>query len=575
MRLNNERGVALVFTMFFVVILMALQGIFVLNSIHENRIANNEREQSKTFYAAHGGSQAAIEQLDVLINNYLQTTISIADPNGVIGYAQGKVASGDGIGWLVYAVRNNNVPVLAQNGEEGSYTASGSLGNINYSYNIIFMEKEDPSAVGSNAWDFPYSYRIESTGTNGSLSSQVVVWGDFTVRLQKDNFAKFALFTNNQQTPSGTNVWFTDKTNFSGPVHSNDRFNFALNPSGTFEELISQYQQTTRFYNNGSAILLDANANGVKDVPIFHDSFSRNVSQITLNSATQETDMISQVKGNSNYRNDGIYLPTQGSTLNGGVYVRDQNNSGASVTISVNNQNQAVYAISLGSSTKTITVNRNANQTTVLDQSGATTTYTGQPNGTDGSGDIIYVDGKINSFSGTVQEDTELTVASHSDIVITNNVKYTDYTPGSGTSGQAGYIPPSVYDANGQAYTNVLGLVSWNGNVRIGTPAPNNVEIHGTVMAQNGILTVDNYDDQGVGARGTATLLGGSITNNYGAFGLFNGSTGQWLSGYGRNFVYDHRMEQGKVPPYFPSLNTFIAFTNDITDKLVWQEGNR
>jgi hypothetical protein len=32
-------------------------------------------------------------------------------------------------------------------------------------------------------------------------------------------------------------------------------------------------------------------------------------------------------------------------------------------------------------------------------------------------------------------------------------------------------------------------------------------------------------------------------------------------------------MALGEAPPYFPTLNTFIAFTNDITDKLVWQEG--
>jgi len=82
------------------------------------------------------------------------------------------------------------------------------------------------------------------------------------------------------------------------------------------------------------------------------------------------------------------------------------------------------------------------------------------------------------------------------------------------------------------------------------------------------------YDNQGVGGRGTATLLGGVITDFYGAFGLFNGSTGTQLSGYGRNFVFDDRMASGNAPPYFPSLNTFIAFTNDITDKMIWQEGD-
>ena len=54
---------------------------------------------------------------------------------------------------------------------------------------------------------------------------------------------------------------------------------------------------------------------------------------------------------------------------------------------------------------------------------------------------------------------------------------------------------------------------------------------------------------------------------------MFNGTTGDLVHGYGRNFVYDSRMQLGSAPPYFPSLNTFTAFTNELTDKLTWQEG--
>ncbi len=564
-KIRDEKGVALIFTLLFVVILMAIAGIFVLRIVHEARMAALERELTKTFYAAQGGGEAALEEVEVLINTYLQDTISSASPSGVINNAKAKVNTSDGIGWLVYAVRNNNVPVLSQNGEEASYTAAGSLGATDYSYNIIFSEKGDPSSVGTDAWDFPYSFRIESAGTSGSVNSTVTLYGDFTVRVQRDNFAKFALFTNRQQMPSGTNVWFTDKTNFFGPVHTNDRFNFALNPSGTFEELVTQYQPTARFYNNGSSILLNADANGTIDVPIFEDDFNRSAGQITLNSATEEADMISQVKGNNNYNSNGIYFPAQGSTLTGGIYVRGN----ATVTFSVNAQDQAVYTITQGSSTRVITVDPTASQTQVFNPSNnTTTTYTGQPDGQDDAGTIIYVSGNINSFSGTVQEDTEVTVASRDSIIITNHLKYTDYTPGSGTAGQPGYVPPTA-----EGTKNLLGIVSWNGNVRVGTSAPNNVEIHGTVMAENGIFSVDNYNDTGVGPRGIATLLGGAISDNYGAFGQFNGSTGQATSGYGRNFVYDKRMQLGEAPPYFPTLDTFIAFTNDITDKLVWQDG--
>ena len=145
---------------------------------------------------------------------------------------------------------------------------------------------------------------------------------------------------------------------------------------------------------------------------------------------------------------------------------------------------------------------------------------------------------------------------------------YSDYTPAQNNPGDASYVPPT---ANGAE--NLLGLVSWGGDIRVGTSAPDDINVHATLLAQNGILQVDEYNNQARGPRGTATLLGGVISDYYGAFGLFNGSTGQQLSGYGRNFVYDDRMLVGNAPPYFPSLKTFIAFTNDIIDKITLQEG--
>ncbi len=107
--------------------------------------------------------------------------------------------------------------------------------------------------------------------------------------------------------------------------------------------------------------------------------------------------------------------------------------------------------------------------------------------------------------------------------------------------------------------------------MHIGASAPNDVVVHSTLMAKQGIVTVDNYSTGA--ARGRATVLGGVISNNYGAFGTANFSTGAQLTGYGRNFVYDSRLETEMTPPYFPTMNTFIAFTNDINDKKFWQEG--
>jgi hypothetical protein len=559
--LKNRSGVAMMMALLVVVNLIILESAFVMRTIQGARMASLERDRLKTFYAAQGGAEVALKEVDTLINGYLQDTILAASPSGVAADAKAKVNAGDGIGWLVYAVRNNNTAVLAQDGEEALYSSSGTVGGMTYQYTITFVEKSDPVSVTTDKWDFLYAYRIDSTSTTGTLTSEVSVSGDFTVRVQKDNFAKFSLYTNNQQY-NGDRVWFTSRAAFYGPVHTNDRFNFAFANAGIFGDLVTQSQTTARFFNNNNPVLINGNANGNIDTPVFLDAFNRGVAPITLASATAESAMVTEAKKNNNYQNNGIYIPaTNQDVLTGGVYVKGN----STIAMSVDANDHAVYTIVQGGNTRRITVDEDAGTTTVLNPAdNSSVVYSGKPVGASAAGSLIYVEGSITALSGTVQRDTQLTIASHDDITITNNVLYSDYTPAVGTPGNASYVPPSA-----EGKENLLGLVSWNGNVHIASSAPDDVNIHATIMAENGVFTVDNYNNGDI--KGVATLLGGVITDDYGAFGQFNSSTGQTSSGYGRNFVYDQRMQQGYAPPYFPSLATFIAFTNDITDKLVWQ----
>ncbi|HET8984612.1 MAG TPA: hypothetical protein VFN03_02525, partial [Trueperaceae bacterium] len=70
--------------------------------------------------------------------------------------------------------------------------------------------------------------------------------------------------------------------------------------------------------------------------------------------------------------------------------------------------------------------------------------------------------------------------------------------------------------------------------------------------------------------RGAVNLMGGIIEYYYGAFGTFNSSTGNQISGYDRKFTYDQRMSLGIEPPYFPTV------TNDgVRDVIVFSFGQR
>ncbi len=564
--LRNEKGVVLVIALFVLVILLILSAAFLFQVVQESLMARHERELAKSFYIAEGGMNSALTTLNTLINTDLYNSISTTNPQLVSTRASSYVTAHDGLGFLIEFAEDNNIAQFTLSGTEARHTVSNTaLGSGSFDFNIIITEKSDPVVVTVDQWDFPYNYRIESTGRSSGLPKKILLSGDFTVRIQRDNFAKYALYTDHHTTPSGGTVWFTDKTNFSGPVHTNDRLSFARNPSGVFDGVVTQHVSTARFYNQGSPILIDADYNGTYDVPTFNAGYTRSVSTVTLASSVQQQDVSNQATGGQTLTGNGIFIPTSGSNLAGGIFIRGD----ANVTMAVDGSENAAYTLTQGSTTKNVTVNRTTNQTIVTEVGQPTLTYNGLPDGVDNLGTIIYVDGAINALSGTVQRDTEITISSQNDIIINNNVTYQDSTAAVGTPGTAGYVPPNATDT-----TNLLGILSWGGNVRVGTTAPNNITIDGIVMARNGIFTVDSYSNAALGVRGTATMLGGAITQFYGGFGTFSGTTGLQLSGYGRNFVYDGRTLLGNSPPYFPSLNTFIAFTNDITDKLIWQEGD-
>ena len=562
MRINNQRGIALVFTLLIVIVFLTLSSIFVLRTVNEKNMVEKEKKLAQAFYVAEGGDEAALEQLNTLINTYMLNTINSTTPQAVINDAQSYVASADGLGFLVKYVKNNNVAQLTLNGSEARYSvAATNLGSGTYQVDIGITIKSNPAANGTDKWDFPYYYSVRGTGMVKGVPKKILLSGDFTVQVQRDNFAKFALFTNHHTMPNGTVVWFTNKTNFSGPLHTNERVSIAFNPSGTFYGIVTQQYADARFYNNGSPILVNADNNAPRDVPVFNAGFTRGVSAIPLATSIQKQDLINQARAADTTPGNGIFLANSGNNLTGGIYV----NGDSALNMSVSGGN-AVYTVTQGSTTKAITVDRTNNQTTVVTNGGSPQIYGGVPDGVDKVGTIIHVDGTITALGGTVQNQTELTISSASDVMIANHIQYSDYSPGTGTPGAPGYVAPSASGTK-----NLLGIVSWNGNVRIATTAPNDLNVHGTIMATNGVFTADNYNSGS--PRGTMTVLGGIISNYYGAMGTFSGSTGQLLTGFGRNFVYDGRMLLGKSPPYFPSMQKYIAFTNDITDKIVWQEG--
>jgi Tfp pilus assembly protein PilX len=556
MWIKNNKGIALVISFSVLVVLLILGSVLILRSATEKRSSDEDRSSLQAFYIAEAGGNEALNRLDTLINVDLLNTVNFTLAGLLVPQVQGFVTNANGLGFLMaYGLRNGVVQltcgtpcnVVTFNG------ANTNLGAGSYLYSISITQKSNPMTVSPEVWDFFYNFTINSAGTVGTTARRrVLLSGDFTLRVQKDNFARYAVFTNSQG-PDGGEVWFTAMTSFSGPVHTNGHCNFAYRPAGTFGAMVTQHENEARFYNNGTPRMLNADSNPPRDIPTFNVGFRRGVDEIPLNSPVTELNYVAQSRGGDITEvPNGIYVPNSGGNLTGGIFVQGD----SSIQMGVDGSGDALYTITQGATTKNITVNRATHQTTVETVGSGTEIYNGIPDGLDHIGSIIYVNGAITSLSGTVQKDTQLTVSSKNDVVITDNVVYEDYNAGP---------PPNAIDK-----TNLLGIVCWEGNVRIGLTAPDNLQLHSIVMALNGLLRVDEYYSGE--PRGYITLLGGVISNSYGAFGTF-GSDGMFTHGYGRNYVYDTRMSAAIAPPYFLPMTTFIAFSNDIKDKVSWQDG--
>ncbi len=309
---------------------------------------------------------------------------------------------------------------------------------------------------------------------------------------------------------------------------------------------------------------MDADSNPPYDIPVFQDDFQRGVDLINLPSVITQQ----QLKNEALYgmvapQSNGVYVPNQSGNLTGGVYVRGNATINLDKDESIPNNSKAVFKITPQDMPMvTITIDYVNQQTTVVGNANPGT-FNGIPDGNSNEGPLVYLgngqatirDASDNEV--TVQKDTNMTISCENDIIGQSHIRYQEYTP-------------SPLSAEG--FQNMLGLVVWGGNsdVRIGTSAPDNIEIHAIIMAEQGVFSVDNYN---VGSpHGTATLLGGAITSFYGPFGTFSGST--QLTGYGRNFIYDSRATTaGMHPPYYPTLGNFISYDDGGLDtRLRWQE---
>jgi len=156
---------------------------------------------------------------------------------------------------------------------------------------------------------------------------------------------------------------------------------------------------------------------------------------------------------------------------------------------------------------------------------------------------VLYVDGNM-TIQGTLKG--VMTVACSGDMYIVDNVEYTTDPR----------VDPSTSD--------LLGLVA-EGNVIVAASAANidtgDEIIMAVIMALSTSFIVEDYDIGTV--RGTLWVIGGVIQQKRGPVGTFDSISGDLLTGYTKDYVWDSRLADNP-PPAFPTTGRVMT--------LAWRE---
>ena len=282
-------GYVMFLTLAFAVLLGLASVVAIGPSVGEALKSGQELRDKRLFFRADGGAtlcrgelknrlnQAMTKQLEALVSltNFKTTYVNGNDPAQFL---------------VDYAYDSTNTALLGGAWTKDSTTRvhlnpSSGQHQCTLTVDSRMAPVSSVSALGSTAMLFRYRYAINGTGTEGGGTRTVSLDGTFSVLVQQDNFARYALFTNTQG-----GVYFAQGFNYYGPVHTNGQFNFMQNPGAHFWDSISSVNTKGKYGNSpGSPIELAADHNGTIDVPIFDKGLTLGAANIPMPATTTGT----------------------------------------------------------------------------------------------------------------------------------------------------------------------------------------------------------------------------------------------------------------------------------------------
>lgn len=413
---------------------------------------------------------------------------------------------------------------------------------------------------GNQKYALPFV--IIADGIQGDYSRRVISRGEYHFVSGERSFARYALFTNTHSTIQHQ-IWFTEISFFDGPVHTNGHFAFyndpwfggAVTSAGVMPN--GNIRPGAFFYDRPNILVaaadLEPHYRRGQNAPIFEAGVDLRADSIPLPEGNIDLEAIANENG----------LVVTGPVHRIALYTADETGHSPGTlqhilieTGPAEAPNSESYRI-----TETGTLQR-------LSPSGTWLTFNSEFNG------VIYAEQFIQRLEGpdrltgnplaaapAIASYSQLTIVANQGVRITGHLRY-EQPPCAGVPvrNQDRSVTPTLCD--NLAAQNVLGILSPTDDILIGNDhadpelqAPNDLELHASLMASSGSIRVEGYQERGSFRvdRGIAYVLGGLIQDSYGAFGTFGGSGRR---GYNRAFTYDPRFEAGMTPPYFPTLST-------------------
>lgn len=568
-------GYVVVTSLVMMVVLMLLASIILTGSVagvqqaggHSGLIRARAAAEAGQARAAFTLSESMVPGIDAVLNPYATQFLQ-----------QGQNAANTQI------IPNLQFgTVITQLNAMTGTSQSGTVNGANFTTTIRFNNfRFDPGSYNPQGLGQQYyvDYLVTSQGQSGTFSRNVEVNGTLRISMGRAPLNQYLLLADDGGSQEGN--YFGTGMNYDGPVQVNRNWRFAGSPifsmgaktaastvsmwncsgKGAWSNVSTQVSNCTTPNWGGYGLQYSA-----PSIQLPENSFSQARAALGLPATLLTTPTSNErcaALGISPCANGqpaaGVYLPSPASGNKAGIYIQGN----AQVHLSVQNGKQ-IYTILQGNQATTISVTYPNGPTVITRPNGTTETRSNYiPNGQ------LYVEGSITSLKGpartgtlptplpannvvppqippAIASESQLNIAAATDIVVQGDLTYETN-------------PVTTPSAN-----NILGLIAGSGSVRVGTAAPNDLYMHGALLAgaAGQGFKVDDYNKGS--PRGSIHLLGSLAESKEPPRGIgeiANDGTVKVVQGYGDAFNFDRRFVSGaKSPPFFPGTSLFSAQT--------------